>query len=138
MIGTSKPTLFLDIDGVLHPSLAMADQYCCRMPPLVEAMTDLDIAVVISSSWRFHHQWGALHRFFPPSIRVKLKACTGPAKARRHARFSEISNYVYQHKAQNWCAVDDVRLEFPADCQERILRDGQPGISQDEIFKLCT
>jgi hypothetical protein len=68
----------LDIDGVLHPSLAMADQYFCRIPLLVEAMTDLDVAVVISSSWRFHHQWGALHRFFTPSIRVKLKAYTGP------------------------------------------------------------
>ena len=27
MIGAAKPTLFLDFNGVLHPSLATADQY---------------------------------------------------------------------------------------------------------------
>jgi hypothetical protein len=48
VIGTSKPILILDFDGVLHPSLATADQYLCRMPLLVEVVTDLDIDLVIS------------------------------------------------------------------------------------------
>ena len=96
MIGTSKPTLFLDIDGVLHPSLATADQYFCRIPLLVEAMTDLDVAVVISSSWRFHHQWEALIAPFTITIQSKFAGCTGPAVTGPHARFREISAYVRQ------------------------------------------
>ena len=78
MIGAAKPTLFLDIDGVLHPSLTTADQYFCRMSLLVEAMTDLDIAVVISSSWRFHHQWEALIAPFPEPFSRSSSAAPGP------------------------------------------------------------
>jgi hypothetical protein len=101
VIGTYKPTLFLDIDGVLHPSLATTDQYLCRMPLLIEAMTDLDIAVVISSSWRLHHQWEALIAPFPKTIQSKLAGCTGPAMTGSNARFREISAYVRQRRIRH-------------------------------------
>lgn len=132
MIGRSQPTLFLDIDGVLHPSLATAGQYFCRMPLLVEAMTDLDIAVVISSSWRFHHQWEALIAPFPRTIQSKFVGCTGPAMAGSNARFREISAYVRQRRIGHWCALDDSQFEFPNYCPELIICDGAYGLTTRE------
>jgi hypothetical protein len=45
--------LYLDIDGVLHPT-TVKDLFC-RMHLLEEALIGKDSQIIISSSWRFHH-----------------------------------------------------------------------------------
>ena len=135
-IRSARPTLFLDFDGVLHPSLATADQYFCRMPLLIEALTELDIAVVISSSWRFHHQWEALIAPFPRTIQAKFAGCTGPAITGSQARFREISIYVRQRRIRHWCALDDSQFEFPNHCPELIICNGRYGLTTRETERL--
>jgi len=41
-IKRSASTLFLDFDGVLHPNLALPDQYFGRLPLLEQALGNAD------------------------------------------------------------------------------------------------
>jgi len=46
-------TIFLDFDGVLHPSLAEPEQLFSKAKLLIEVFESRRPEVVISSSWRF-------------------------------------------------------------------------------------
>ena len=43
-------TIFLDFDGVLHPTTVSKDLLFCRMPLLADATKGAEPAIVISSS----------------------------------------------------------------------------------------
>ena len=126
----TKKCLFLDFDGVLHPGFASEQQYFCRMPFLEDVLRDFDADIVVSSSWRFHHQWTSLLKRFPPTLRAHVQGCTGDAVAGPHARWHEIRAYREQHAVLDWRALDDSAFEFPRGCAELILCNGAVGMTE--------
>ena len=73
-----KKILFLDFDGVLHPSNATPQGWFCRMPLLEAAVGTQPVQIIISSSWRFHHSQHELIKHFPPNLRSRIVGKTGP------------------------------------------------------------
>ena len=60
------------------------------MPLLEAALRDREVEIVVSSSWRFHHDWTVLMEFFPPTLRAHVRGYTGEPVTGRHARWNEI------------------------------------------------
>lgn len=137
---SDAPILFLDFDGVLHPNLCRTQDWFCRMPLLEETLAGRDVEIVISSSWRFHHEHAALVRLFPAALRPLLRDRTGDAVVGRHARHREIlhwlSRYAPALPEHRWRALDDAAFEFPEDCATLIRCDGATGITRGEMQRL--
>ncbi|MCF8160485.1 MAG: hypothetical protein K9J76_07265 [Polaromonas sp.] len=135
---TSCPTLFLDFDGVLHPSHAKPANYFCNMPLLLDAIGNANVMIVVSSSWRFQSTYGEIECLFPRNIRGKLNGITGDAFIGRHARWHEIQSFVFARKISNWRALDDSRFEFPNHCPELIWCEGSRGLEQSQVSEIRT
>ncbi|OGA36211.1 MAG: hypothetical protein A3G80_02390 [Betaproteobacteria bacterium RIFCSPLOWO2_12_FULL_62_13b] len=127
--------LFLDFDGVLHPNFCDPEDFFCLIPTILDSITAAppDLKVVISSSWRFHHEYEGLKNFFPEQLQARLIGATGPAIAGRHARYREINAFLDKlPRRVEWRALDDAKFEFPDHCPELILCDGRNGILKRE------
>lgn len=120
--------LFLDFDGVLHPTTATDEQLFCRIPVLKQALAGLECDIVISSSWRNFYRTEELLAHFPQTIRQRIVGFTGAAHIGKWPRFQEIQNYLMTHGNPNWRALDDALLEFPKRCKELLFCNPNVGI----------
>lgn len=123
--------LFLDFDGVLHPNHCDPDQWFRLLPTLSNCLLEAPIAcrIVISSSWRFHHDLRDLISRFPVLIQPRIIGATGDAHIGRHSRFHEIKAYLNRCSDRfDWRALDDSAWEFPDACSELVLCDGAQGL----------
>lgn len=127
--------LFLDFDGVLHPSLCRPRDHFGLMPLLEAALRDAQVGIVVSSSWRFHHDLAALVQHFPASLKDRVRGCTGGPVAGAHARWHEIRQYRERHggMVDHWRALDDSAFEFPRGCAELILCNASTGMTEREV-----
>ena len=132
----SNRTLFLDFDGVVHPTVATPKQLFGQAPMLVEAIVRWQPRVVISSSWRFHFSLEEILSRLPQAIAVQVQGKTGEAHIGKHARWHEIQAYCSRHRIANWRALDDSAFAFPADCEELIRCDGAVGLTSVEVMQL--
>lgn len=133
----SLPTVYLDFDGVLHPSLTPPDQHFSRLQVLAP-LQSLDFAIVISSSWRFHHSQRELATHLGV-LGEKVIGCTGPAAEGRHARWHEVCRHAESRLIYKWIAVDDSVFEFPRSDEvagKLILCNGATGITEAEVRAL--
>ena len=67
----SNKVLFLDFDGVLHPT-THGTVLLSQLPLLESALESCDYTMVISSSWRFHMEMEDLKKHFSSSVRNKI------------------------------------------------------------------
>jgi len=133
----SDKLLFLDFDGVLHPSLCGKEEYFLRAPLLSEVLGDCDCGIVISSSWRHHHSVSQLKRFLPPAIADRVVAVTADAVIGRHSRYCEILAYLAGNiAAADWRALDDSRFVYPESCPNLILCDAGRGFQEEQARHL--
>ena len=72
-------TLFLDFDGVVHPSVATPKQLFAQAQMLVEPIERWRPQVVISSSWRFHFEQAEILSRLPKVISTQVIGMTGDA-----------------------------------------------------------
>ena len=100
----------------------------CKMPLLEQAVGDLPVDIVISSSWRFQWELPRLRELLPADLQEKVRGVTGPAYVGRHARWHEINAYCVAKGVANWRALDDAFFEFPKDCEQLILCEGGRGL----------
>ena len=128
----SKKVIFLDFDGVLHPT-HHGSALLSQLPLLESAIESHDCALVISSSWRFHMEMEDLKKLFSSSVRNKFVGVTGDAYIGAYARFHEIHAYVLQHGVKDWRALDDSYWEFPQDCSQLIRCNPNTGLTQREV-----
>jgi hypothetical protein len=133
---SSQKTLFLDFDGVLHPTAATPKQLFGKAPMLVEVIERWRPCVVISSSWRFHFSLEEILTRLPEAIMIQVRGKTGGAHTGKHARWNEILDYCSRHQVADWRALDDSAFEFPADCHELIRCDGAMGLTALEVTRL--
>lgn len=126
--------LFLDFDGVLHPTSIGQDPLFSKASLLSMALCDVDIPIVISSSWRFTHSMKELKRRLPSEIAKKIVDVTGPAVIGKFPRYNEIINYLAtQYDEINWRALDDSYWEFPSPCSQLIRCNSNTGINMREV-----
>jgi len=128
--------LFLDFDGVLHPSHLAGESPFNRAHLLEETLALFSPKIVISSSWRFTHNLERLQKIIPESISSLIIATTGSAVIGKHPRFTEIQNYLQSYGPADWKALDDSYWEFPSNCKELIRCNPNTGISPKEIMRL--
>lgn len=129
-------TIFLDFDGVLHPTSATPEQVLCRLPTLEQALHGHSCEIVISSSWRHHHSFNALLKMFSFPMRGRVAAATGEPYIGKWARYHEILNYCRLNRVTDWVALDDSFLEFPKPCKELILCNPNIGIGAPQLESL--
>ena len=128
----SKKVIFLDFDGVLHPT-THGSNLLSQLPLLEKAIEAHDCALVISSSWRFHMEIDALKNHFSPAIQNKIMGITGEAYIGAFSRFHEINAYAMRHGIANWRALDDSYWEFPQGCSQLIRCNPNSGLTQREV-----
>ncbi len=128
----TKPLLFLDFDGVLHPNCCSSAECFSLLPALVETITPFELDIVISSSWRHHRSRKFLRQLFPVSLRKRIIGTTGEAFLGSHARWNEICAYLRERPAPDWRALDDFDFEFPPDCPELIHCEGGTGYQGEQ------
>jgi hypothetical protein len=128
--------LFLDFDGVLHPTLSPPHEWFARLPLVEDCIRDTDVRVVISSSWRFHYRLEALRARFAPALWPRIIDVTGPAHTGTWARHAEIEAFLRGRPVRSWRALDDAWFEFPGNCPELIRCDGATGVAAPQCAVL--
>ena len=128
--------LFLDFDGVLHPTHFAGQDPFNRAHLLEKTLEGSNIGIVISSSWRFTHSLEKLQKLLPNSISSMVIGVTGSPVIGKHPRYQEIVNFLQSHGASNWKALDDSYWEFPTPCPELIRCNPNTGISEKQIQEL--
>jgi len=131
----SKKVLFLDFDGVLHPT-THGSALLSQLPLLESALEGRDYSMVISSSWRFHMEMEDLKKHFSFSVQNKIVGVTGDAYIGAYARFHEINAYAMQNGITNWRTLDDSYWEFPQGCSQLIRCNPNSGLTQRELKTL--
>ena len=131
--------LFLDFDGVLHPSHFAGQDPFNRVHLLEEVVEGSNICIVISSSWRFTHSLERLRKLLPNSISSLVIGVTGSPVIGKHPRYQEIMNHTKGlEPGTSWRALDDSYWEFPANCQELIRCNPNTGVGPKEVAQLRT
>ena len=130
--------LFLDFDGVLHPSLCNDKDRFSNIKLLEEALSPSNCQIIISSSWRFQFTLDQLKKVLPKTIGNLVKDTTGEAITGQYARYHEIKHWLEskQKPFADWMAIDDATNEFPLDCPNLIATKSSQGITKEEIIKL--
>ena len=129
----NKKTLFLDFDGVLHPTLAQPSVLFSHGPRLAEELRPYSVDIVISSSWRFHFSEEEYLAKLPAELADQVIGATGEAHVGKFARWHEIQQYVKKHRVKDWRAIDDSAFEFPLGCRELIACDGSVGVASAQL-----
>lgn len=136
-MSSSQPVarlLFLDFDGVLHPTSASQEELFCRLDLLDQALSGGDYGLVISSSWRHHYSLPELVDLLPESVHPHILGVTGEPYVGRWPRYREILAYFERHQGQSdWRALDDSWIEFPAKCPQLIACDPNLGIQAAQV-----
>ena len=131
--------LFLDFDGVLHPTTSPSHLLFLKAPLLADLLENNPCKIVISSSWRFHHDLESIKAFLPKTLSHLIQDITGKPHMGIWPRYNEIKNYMIDRKIlANWRALDDSFLEFPKYCEELILCHGKEGLSEKQLAELKT
>jgi len=128
--------LFLDFDGVLHPSHLAGEAPFSRAALLEETLTLFSPKIVISSSWRFTHNIEKLQKTLPSFISGLIIGTTGSAVAGKHPRFTEIEHFLRSYGPADWKALDDSYWEFPNPCARLIRCNPNTGINDKQILEL--
>jgi hypothetical protein len=129
--------IFLDFDGVLHPTSASKDKYFCNADKLLQVIKDKSCRIVISSSWRFSHSLTKIKTLLPQFLAEKIIGVTGNAYIGKHARFNEIQIYLNSSSSNfDWIALDDSKFEFPENCSQLIHCNPNFGITDEELIQI--
>jgi hypothetical protein len=128
--------IFLDFDGVLHPTHFAGESPFSRAALLEESFNLLSPKIVISSSWRFTHNLEKLQKTLPTFISSLIIGATGAAVIGKHPCFTESQNYLQSYGPADWKALDDSYWEFPNPCPRLIRCNPNTGIADRQILEL--
>ena len=125
--------LFLDFDGVLHPTTHGSVLF--SNAHLLEGIfSKQQCNIVISSSWRLHVDLEEIKLRLPDVIQPHIIGVTGNAYIGQYARYNEIVGYLYDRDKHfvEWKALDDSWTEFPDGCENLIRCNPNTGITDRE------
>lgn len=145
---TSDPILFLDFDGVLHPSPSERAALFCRMDLLAQWLQTEgnEVSVVISSDWRLSHCLDTLRQYFPPDIQPLVIATlpteseVNPADwgawAFVHPRQCLVMAWLQTNRGtidHPWVALDDWTDGFLPEESRLVRVDGSTGLKPGDL-----
>jgi hypothetical protein len=133
---SKEKLLFLDFDGVLHPTHFAGESPFSRAHLLEETLAQFAPKIVVSSSWRFTHSLEKLQKALPTAIGQLIIGATSSAIIGKHPRFQEIQNYLGGYGPVDWRALDDSYWEFPSPCPKLIRCNPNTGITDRQILEL--
>lgn len=110
------PILFLDFDGVMHPSGTREHETFSRMPLLAEALRGpLEaVRVVVSSDWRLVFGLEILRQHFPVDLRSRVVGCTpDETRATSRAWGAMAVDHPRQAQAMTWLARNTGTTRYP-------------------------
>lgn len=126
--------IFMDFDGVPHPTPCFQDNLLCRLANLESVLREYpDIELVISSSWRNHHTLQTLAAMFSVDIGARIVGVTPPteampAEAQAYVRQYEIEIWITENRPwSKWIALDDQPHLFEKDCPNLLVTDPSMG-----------
>lgn len=137
--------LFLDFDGVLHPSevylindeaeLRVSDnpglRLFCWAPILESILDDYDpagrVKIVLSTTWGHRWGWEVAAARLSVGLSNRVVGGTSPAQI---SRGLQIKNHVEQMNIHNWLALDDDVWGWPGEYRHRlVLTESDVGLS---------
>jgi hypothetical protein len=145
--------LFLDFDGVLHPTVLGATKFC-RLQLLERwLLRRPEVDVVISSSWREETPYRDLVELFIEELQHRIIGCTPvlremhPYSPRVHAlswpavlgeREIEIRNWLRRSwkPERPWVALDDQPKLFRPTCSRLVACDERTGLVATDLRRL--
>lgn len=139
--------LFLDFDGVLHPSIKGEPDFC-RLELLWNILRACpDVEVVFSTSWRELYPVQALIAFVtqgggedlaPRFLGTTPNFLIEPGKSYLGTRHIECCTWLEGNNQQErpWLAVDDYKYVFPSDSPTLYLTDGKTGLTVADAEKI--
>ena len=137
-----KYALFLDIDGVLHPTGAVAlldngviskvnaFRWIGILRDCIQEFNGLQI--VIHSDWRHYPLWFEFHDFLANIYPYLASITTGVTPLYVQDRYQSILEYVKQNQIDQYIILDDDSGAFPNELDALILCDPLLGISDSE------
>lgn len=139
-----RTVLFLDFDGVLHPTGGESSGARFAKRPLLETLLrepDLcHVEIVISSTWREAYPLKQLVSIFSEDIRPRIIGATPTLAdvAPRYLRYREIKSWLAAHPAINyWAALDDAIDDFPSDKRANVVFTNPAiGLEYDHLILL--
>lgn len=136
------PLLYLDFDGVLHPTSAPLGESFRLAICLAETLDASGACdVIISSSWRHYYTNVELLSYLPPSLAKRVRGVTGDAVIGRHARHQEIQAHARTFGVthfKQYRALDDCAWEFPQGVPYLIACNPNTGIGPHQLLTLQT
>jgi len=131
--------LFLDLDGVTHPTSANGRYFRQEnLAPLAAAIKDLDIRVVITSTWRLDKPLDELKQLLG-DIGELVVGVTPEVNEpfTKYIRQREVELYLEQHGSnyEKWIAVDDTAAFYQPD-ENLILTHGITGFTASDGISL--
>jgi len=129
-----KMILFLDFDGVLHPTTNIS-KYFSRLPHLEEVLRDFpDIQIVLTTTWRTAEDMRDLKQHFSPDIAERIIGTTEEIEVDSFQRYKEILDFLKKNKLNNkaWVALDDQAFNFP-DHAPVVLTNSNEGLAEASI-----
>jgi len=133
-----RKTLFVDIDGVLHPNFSPPHQALSLAPKLADTLAESNVQIIISSSWRFDRTLAELQALLPKGLAERVVGTTGELHEGLHQRWNEICETVSHHGIIDWRVLDDSKFEFPSNgCPELILCDGRIGLAEPQCAEVA-
>ncbi|AOJ81815.1 hypothetical protein WS62_29500 [Burkholderia sp. ABCPW 14] len=134
-----RPTIFLNIDGVLHPFGALLlNDGTVRMrdgrhtlfqwaEPLVQIVGEYNAELVLRTSWTSQLPLYRVLSLMPSTLAHAVAGVTQPIAISRtdrtqcRSRYSVIREYVEWHALTKWVAIDDVDDGWPESEQEKLV-----------------
>ena len=132
--------LFLDIDGVLHPTSGSKPFVPACLSVLEALVSDFpDIEIVITSSWREEKSLSELKALLGTKLGSRVIGATPVIDEPflHHVRFHEAQAYLSQTNKPDrpWVAVDDEIGNYPADSSV-VITDRRTGITKEDGQRL--
>lgn len=134
-----KLLLFLDFDGVLHPSLNAGKDNFCALPLLEDLLRQHHaVGIIISSSWRHLFSFEELVGYFSEDVRPRIVASTRSVlESGTRNRWEEIADYLRQNNERRpYVVLDDSRFEFPGGCDHVLFCDSSRGFDNEIADRL--
>lgn len=130
---TNMRVLFIDFDGVLHPS-EQADAsrltHFCWLSVLVDALrSHSDVRIVVHSTWRYMYDDDELRMLLGP-LGNQVVGSTGHGP-----RFESIRGWLYANKAcKSYRILDDDATDFPVPPpDELVLCNPSTGVAAQDV-----
>ena len=136
----SKPIVFVDFDGVLHPASCTESSHAMHANALAKVLVNADARVVVSSTWRLRRNLAALRMAVGPAlgslivgktpIYTELDLKLLPDRLHAFQRHTECVAWMRKHHEtpDAWLALDDRSYIFYPFCPNLIKCDERTGL----------